>query len=111
MIYRFYLHLKFVVRRTEKILQIATYNYNAAGNVVRKESYIKGEEYTTGKTIEETVYDENGNAVKSFTYNSLDTSSKFYTESSGSIRTSTGGYCRRNTTVRRSWYTRTKRTK
>ena len=81
MIYRFYLHLKFVVRRTEKILQIATYNYNAAGNIVRKESYIKGEQYTTGKTIEETVYDENGNAVKSFTYNSLDTSTKFYTES------------------------------
>ena len=61
--------------------QITAYNYNASGNVVRKESYIEGEELTTGKSIEETVYDEKGNAVKSFSYNSLDSSSKFYTES------------------------------
>ena len=61
--------------------QITAYNYNAAGDIVRKESYVEGEEYTTGKSIEETVYDEKGNAVKSFTYNSLDSSSKFYTES------------------------------
>lgn len=68
------------------ILQISSiihtkYNYNIAGNIIRKESYIKGEEYTEGKTIEETIYDEKGNVVKSFTYNSLDSSSKFYTES------------------------------
>ena len=61
--------------------QITAYNYNAAGNVVRKESYIEGEELTTGKSVEETVYDEKGNAIKSFSYNSLDSSSKFYTES------------------------------
>ncbi len=61
--------------------QITAYNYNASGNVVRKESYIEGEELTRGKSIEETVYDEKGNAVKSFSYNSLDSSSKFYTES------------------------------
>ena len=61
--------------------QITAYNYNAAGNVVRKESYIVGEELTTGKSIEETEYDANGNAVRSFSYNSLDSSSKFYTES------------------------------
>ena len=61
--------------------QVTAYNYNASGNVVRKESYIEGEELTTGKSIEETVYDEKGNAVKSFSYNSLDSSSKFYTES------------------------------
>lgn len=60
---------------------IMSYHYNASGNVVLKESYIKGEEYTEGKTIEETIYDEKGNVVKSFTYNSLDSSSKFYTES------------------------------
>lgn len=42
---------------------------------------MEGEENTTGKTIEETVYDENGNIVKSFAYNSLDSSSKFYKES------------------------------
>lgn len=56
------------------------YNYNAYGDVIRTESYVQGEEYTTGKTIEETVYDDKGNVIKSFTYNSLDTSSKFYTE-------------------------------
>ena len=61
--------------------QITAYNYNAAGDVVRKESYIADKLYTIGKTVEETVYDENGNAVKSFTYNSLDSSSKFYMES------------------------------
>ncbi len=61
--------------------QITEYNYNAAGSVVRKESYIEGEEYTTGKSVEETVYDEKGNAIQSFSYNSLDSSSKFYTES------------------------------
>ena len=56
------------------------YNYNAYGDVIRTENYVQGEEYTTGKTIEETVYDDKGNVIKSFTYNSLDTSSKFYTE-------------------------------
>ena len=65
----------------DKYTQITAYNYNAAGNVVRKENYIVGEEYTTGKSIEETEYDANGNAVRSFSYNSLDSSSKFYTES------------------------------
>ena len=61
--------------------QITAYNYNAFGSIVRKESYIEGEEYTTGKSIEETEYDEKGNAVRSYSYNSLDSSSKFYTES------------------------------
>ncbi len=61
--------------------QITTYNYNASGSIVRKESYIEGEEYTTGKSIEEAEYDEKGNAVRSYSYSSLDSSSKFYTES------------------------------
>ena len=56
------------------------YNYNSYGDVIRTESYVEGEEYTTGKTIEETIYDDKGNVVKLFTYNSLDSSSKFYTE-------------------------------
>ena len=56
------------------------YNYNAYGDIIRTESYVEGEEYTTGKTIKETVYDGKGNVIKSFIYNSLDTSSKFYTE-------------------------------
>jgi len=66
---------------TKTYTHITSYHYNASGNIIRKECYIKGEEYTTGKTIEETIYDDKGNVVKSFTYNSLDSSSKFYTES------------------------------
>ena len=56
------------------------YNYNIAGNIIRKEVYIENEECAEGKTIEETIYDDKGNIVKSFTYNSFDSSSKFYTE-------------------------------
>lgn len=64
----------------KQVVSYKKYNYNANGDVVRTESYIEGEEYTTGKMVEETVYNEQGNVVKSFTYNSLDASSKFYTE-------------------------------
>ena len=58
------------------ILQISSiiytkYNYNIAGNIIRKGVYIENEEYTTGKTIEETIYDDKGNVVKSFTYTVL----------------------------------------
>ncbi|MCI8596730.1 MAG: RHS repeat-associated core domain-containing protein [Clostridia bacterium] len=59
---------------------IKTYAYNSQGSVVRTESYIVGEEFTGGKTVEETVYDDKGRVIKSFAYNSLDPSSKFYTE-------------------------------
>lgn len=62
-------------------VSVSTCAYNAAGNVVRSESWVEGEEYTVGKDIEEKVYDERGNLLKSFHYNSLDSSSKFYTES------------------------------
>lgn len=62
------------------IISYKKYNYNAYGEVVRTESYVEGEELTTGKTIEETVFDAYGNAIKSYTYNSLDSSSKLYTE-------------------------------
>ena len=57
------------------------YYYNPQGSVIRTESWTEDEENTTGRSIEETVYDEKGNVVKSFTYNSLDSGSKFYTES------------------------------
>ena len=60
---------------------ISNYFYNAQGKRIRTESYLEGKEDSLGKTVEETVYDENGHAVKSFSYNSLDPSSKFYTES------------------------------
>ena len=60
---------------------IIKYNYNAQGKLVRAESYIEGEELTKGKTIEERFYDKNGNVKKSYTYNSLDSSTKTYSES------------------------------
>ena len=60
------------------IVSHTKYNYNYAGNIVRKETYVEGEEFTKGVTVEETVYDNKGNVTKSFTYNTLDTSSKFY---------------------------------
>ena len=66
---------------TDSYVSVKTYAYNAHGSIVRKESYVEGEQLTKGVSIEETVYDENGNKVKSFQYNSLDTSSKIYTES------------------------------
>ena len=56
------------------------YNYNSSGDIIRKESFIVDEEYTNGKTVEETVYDDKGNVIKTFTYNTLDASSKYYTE-------------------------------
>ncbi len=60
---------------------VKTYSYNAQGAVIRTESYIAGEELTFGKSIEETVYNDKGRVVKSYSYNSLDSSSKFYKES------------------------------
>ena len=59
---------------------VTKYLYNANGDVVRTENYIAGEEETSGVTIEEVIFDEQGNPVKSFRYNSLDSSSKFYSE-------------------------------
>ncbi|MBE7061823.1 MAG: RHS repeat-associated core domain-containing protein, partial [Clostridiales bacterium] len=58
-----------------------TYNYNEKGELVKTETFVDGEEFTNGKDIEERVYDKFGNQIKSFRYNSLDASSKFYTES------------------------------
>ncbi len=57
------------------------YLYNANGSLVRTESYAAGEENKTGKTIEETVYDNNGNVVRAISYNSLSPATKFYSES------------------------------
>ena len=60
--------------------QVELRRYNAQQQLVYTESYIEGEELTTGKTVEETFYDEKGNVKKSYTYNTLDSASKFYTE-------------------------------
>ncbi|MBO7150444.1 MAG: RHS repeat protein, partial [Clostridia bacterium] len=64
-----------------KTTSIVEYFYNAAGKIIRTESYVEDTEATLGKNVEEMVYDENGHMVKSFSYNSLDPSSKLYTES------------------------------
>ena len=68
---------------TETILSVIckNYLYNANGSLVRTESYAAGEENKTGKTIEETVYDNNGNVVRAISYNSLSPATKFYSES------------------------------
>ena len=63
------------------IISIVKYNYNKFGEIAKTESYVEGEELSTGKTIEETIFDEKGNVVKSYSYNTLDPTSKFYTES------------------------------
>lgn len=79
---------------SKKIEMYKKYTYNAYGDVIRTEIYVEGKTYDeaksswvkeetvydNGKTIEETVYDEKGNVIKSFTYNSLSAGSKFYTE-------------------------------
>ena len=57
------------------------YQYNAQGSIIRTESWVEGEETTRGKEVEESEYDEKGNIVRAYTYNSLDSASKLYTES------------------------------
>lgn len=59
---------------------VEKYFYNNAGELVRKEGYVEGEELKTGINIEEHVFNDNGVEIQSFSYNSLDPSSKFYTE-------------------------------
>ena len=58
--------------------EITTYAYDSAKRLVKTVTYVVGEETTNGKLVEEWVYDEQGNLTKNFTYNTLDSSSKFY---------------------------------
>ncbi len=60
---------------------VKKYYYCEHGNLVKTESYIENEENDKGITITERVCDEKGNVIKEFSYNSLDSSTKFYTES------------------------------
>ena len=60
---------------------VCEYQFCNHGNVVREESYIKGKESSEGINVIERVCDEHGNVIKEISYNSLDSSSKFYTES------------------------------
>ena len=55
----------------------ATYD---KGSVIRSESYIEGTELTEGITVEEHAYDDKGREVRTISYNTLDASSKFYSE-------------------------------
>ena len=59
---------------------VELYEYNSFGSLARKQSYVEGEEATNGIDVEEHVYDKNGNEIRAIKYNSLDPSSKFYTE-------------------------------
>ena len=59
---------------------VVKYFYDNAGEVVRTESYVEGEELKTGVTVEEHFFNDQGVEIRSTTYNSLDPSSKFYTE-------------------------------
>ena len=59
---------------------VVLYEYNGVGALLKKQSYTEGEEHVNGIDIEEHVYDKNGCEIKTVTYNSLDPSSKFYTE-------------------------------
>ena len=66
---------------TEQVVAREKYSYNAQGMPVLTESFIEGEEQTGGINYEQKVYDDNGNVVKTISWNSLDSSSKFYSES------------------------------
>ncbi|MDE7084158.1 MAG: hypothetical protein K2O81_02830, partial [Clostridia bacterium] len=60
---------------------ITKYFYNAQDSLIITENYVEGEELTTGKNFKQTIYDDDGNAIKTISWNSLESSSKFYTES------------------------------
>lgn len=59
---------------------ITNYKYNAAGDIVLSESYVEGEEAISGINYTENVFDSKNNCSKTISWNSLDSSSKFYTE-------------------------------
>ncbi|MDE7380325.1 MAG: hypothetical protein K2N14_04655, partial [Clostridia bacterium] len=65
----------------KRITSVINYSYNAHGSLVLTESYIVGEELISGKNYIQYVYDENGQVIKTVSWNSLDSSSKFYSES------------------------------
>ncbi len=68
------------VDETETTSVVQTMEYDSASRLVRKQSYEVGKEAENGIDIEEYVYNEKGYEIKSIKYNTLDTSSKLYTE-------------------------------
>ncbi len=63
-----------------EMIAVVKYAYNAQGSLILTESYVEGEELTYGKNFEERVYDDKGNIIKTISWNSLDSSTKFYSE-------------------------------
>ena len=63
-----------------EMIAVVKYAYNAQGSLILTESYVEGEELTSGINYEENTYDDNGNVIKTVRWNSLDSSSKFYTQ-------------------------------
>ncbi|MBQ7788660.1 MAG: RHS repeat-associated core domain-containing protein [Clostridia bacterium] len=53
-------------------------DYDINDNLLIRKTYIDGEERTNGIDIEEFVYDENLNLIKTIKYNSLNPTSKYY---------------------------------
>ena len=81
---------RLVKERTEKRIRggaeavhyaVKKYSYCEHGNLVKTESYVEGEEGTSGVNVTEKVCDDKGNIVKEFSYNTLDSGTKFYTAS------------------------------
>ena len=56
------------------------YHYNAQGQLTLTESFVEGEEKTSGINFEEKVYNDDGNVVKYIRWNSLNSSTRFYEE-------------------------------
>ena len=59
---------------------VTTYQYNDKGSLIHSESYVDGRQLTEGINIEEHEYDDKGREVRTVSYNTLDASSKFYSE-------------------------------
>ena len=60
--------------------QITKYFYDDANRVIKTETFVEGEEKEHGVDIQESVYNEKGDVVKQIYYNTLDASSKRYSE-------------------------------
>ena len=65
----------------EKTVQVEKYSYCEHGNLVKTARYTEGEENTSGITVRERVCDDKGNIVREYSYNTLDSGTKFYAES------------------------------
>lgn len=65
----------------EKYKEIEEYEYDGNNRLTRTKQYVSGKELTNGVNIAEYEYDDKGNQITKRSYNTLDSSSKFYEES------------------------------